>query len=159
MSNLLRIGKRLIPIEHVALFEPYVPTPDSPIRTERDFKSRIVLLNRDSVLSETPPLEMAEIHSFRLLPADSVATNPGIRFGVEAFVPAENFTPSKDFLTRLSWHDLDGNSQSKLLLTSPETALSIAVRGDSPDVPERENAAPIRPRRKRANRVGRTPKP
>lgn len=160
MTNLLRIGKRLIPIEHVALFEPYVHTPESPIRTTREFKSRIVLLNRDSVLSERAPAELAELHSFRLLPGDGVATNPAIRFGVEEFVPAENFKPSKDFLARLSWHDLDGNSQSKLLLTPPETALSIAVRGDAATLPEAESQEPIRPPgRKRASRPRRAPGP
>lgn len=151
MSNLMHVGKKLIPIEHVALIEPYIPTPDSPIKTTREFKSRIVLLNRDSVLSETAPGEMAEVHSFRMLASDSVATNPAIHFGVERFVPAENFTPSKDYLTRLSWTDLEGNSQSKLLLTSPEDVLSIAIRGDMPDATEPEvREVPPRRRRRRA---------
>lgn len=159
MSNLMRIGKRLVPIEHVALIEPYVQTPDSPIRTQREFRSRIVLLNRDSVLSETAPGELAEVHAFRLLPVDSVATNPGIRFAVEEFAPAANFKPSKDYLTRLSWHDLDGNSQSKLLLTTPEETLSIAVRGDLPHVPEMQPSEPVLPRRRRkaANRAAPRP--
>lgn len=158
MSNLLRIGKRLIPMEQVALFEPYVQNPESPIRSNREFKSRIVLLDRDSVLSETAAEEMAEIHSFRLLRQEQVATNPAIRFGVEDFVPAEGFTPSKEFLTRLSWHDLDGNSQSKLLLTSPEEVLSIVVRGEVPDA-EEIPPVPSRRRRKRAaaNRTAPTP--
>ena len=160
MSNLMRIGKRLIPIEHVALIEPFVQTPETPIRTNREFKSRIVLLNRDSVLSEAPPAEMAEVHAFRWLPADGVATNPAIHFGVEQFLPAENFTPSKDYLTRLSWQDLDGNSQSKLLLTEPETVIAITVRGDGvaparvePDV------EPQHPRRRRSPPANSGPKP
>ncbi len=152
MSDLIRIGKRLIPIEHVALIEPYVQTPETPIRTSRDFKSRIVLLNRDSVLSEEAPERIAEEHAFRTLAADCVATNPAIHFGVEEFQPAENFTPSKEYLTRLSWYDLDGNSQSKLLLTQPEIALAIAVRGDRAPTEEKTDPSPepARPRRKRS---------
>src|ERR1043165_8864728 len=159
MTNLMRIGRRFIPIEHVALIEPYVPTPESPIRTERDFKSRIVLLNRDSVLSETGAAELGAAHSFRLLPLDAVATNPAIRFGVEEFVPAENFTPSKDFLTRLAWYDLDGNSQSKLLLTPPEDALAIAVRGDVLDPQDAAQEPSPEPPRARRRRAPRAPKP
>lgn len=151
MSNLLRVRKRLIPIEHVALIEPFVQTPESPIRTEREFQSRIVLLDRDSVLCESGPEEMAAKYAFRLLRTDNVATNPTIHFGVEEFEAAAGFTPSKDFLTRLSWHDLDGNSQSKLLLTPPEETLSIAVRGDLPesDSDARPRPTPARPKRKR----------
>jgi hypothetical protein len=147
----MRVGKRILPIEHVALIEPYVETPETPIRTTREFKSRIVLLNRDSVLSETAPGELAEVYAFRMLPTDSVATNPSIHFGVEEFTPADDFKPSKDFLTRLSWTDLDGNSQSKLLLTEPETTLAIAVRGDQPsEDQERPEPLAARPKRKRA---------
>jgi hypothetical protein len=158
MSNLIRVGKRFIPVEHVALVEPYVPTPASPLRTSREFKSRIVLLNRDSVLSESAPEEIAEKHAFRVLPSDAVATNPAIRFGVEAFEPAENFTPSKNFMTRLSWHDLDGNSQSKLLLTAPEVALAIAVRGERPEGAAEAKAESERPRRKRGAAARTAPK-
>ena len=159
MSDLIRIGKRLIPVEHVALIEPYVHTPESPLRTQREFKSRIVLLNRDSVLAERPTDELAKEHAFRMLAADGVATNPAIHFGVEEFQPAENFTPSKDYLTRLSWHDLDGNSQSKLLLTNPETVLAVAVRGDGATSAATESVAqPARPRRKRSAAVGAGPK-
>lgn len=43
-----------------------------------------------------------------MLSADGVATNPSVHFGVEEFQPAENFKPAKNYLTRLSWHDLDG---------------------------------------------------
>lgn len=150
MSDLIRIGKRLIPVEHVALIEPYVHAPESPLRTQRELKSRIVLLNRDSVLAEQEAGELATEHAFRMLAADGVATNPAIHFGVEEFQPAENFTPSKEYLTRLSWHDLDGNFQSKLLLTNPETVLAVAIRGDGPTSGAPESAAqPARPRRKR----------
>lgn len=149
MDNLLRIGKRLIPLEHVALIEPYVPDANSPLQTTKFFKSRIVLLNRDSVLAEANPEEIAEEHSFRVLTTDGVATNPDIRFSVEEFQPAENFTPSKEYLTRLSWYDLDGNSQSKLLLTAPEVALSIAVRGDRMATADKVEPGPARPRRRR----------
>lgn len=149
MSNLMNVGKRIIPVEHVALIESYILNAESRIRTSREFKSRIVLLNGDSVLSETAPGEMAEVYSFRMMPKDGVATNPAIRFRVEQFEPAENFKPSKDYLTRLSWTDLDGNSRSKLLMSSPETVLSIAVRGDDHRAPPEAPKPTTRSRRRR----------
>jgi hypothetical protein len=158
MTDLIRIGKRLIPVEHVALIEPYVHTPDSPLRTNREFKSRIVLLNRDSVLSERVPDELAKEHAFRMLTADGVATNPSIHFGVEEFQAAENFTPTKDYLTRLSWLDFEGNSQSKLLLTNPETTLAVAVRGEGTMPTTTEAVKPQRPRRKRNRAADTGPK-
>ncbi len=149
MSNLMQIGRRILPIEHVALIESYIQQPEAPLRTSREFKSRIVLLNRDSVLSEVPPEEIAEQYAFRMLPADGVATNPTIHFGVEQFEPAAGFTPSKDYLTRTSWHDWDGNVQSKLLLTPPETTLAVAVRGEATDTADIQQQ-PACSKRKRA---------
>jgi hypothetical protein len=66
-----------------------------------------------------------------MLQMDRVATNPAIHFRVETFVPADGFAPAKAFATRLLWRDLDGNDQSKLLLSEPETVLAVAVRGDA----------------------------
>jgi len=66
-----------------------------------------------------------------MLAMDRVATNPAVRFSVETFVPADGFAPAKAYATRLLWKDLDGNEQSKLLLSEPETVLAVAVRGDA----------------------------
>jgi hypothetical protein len=131
MSNFVLIGKRLIPREHVALVEPFSLEANPRLRTERDFKARVVLINRDSILNEETPEALAKEHGFRMLPADNVATNPAVSFRVETFAPAEGFKPAKPYVTRLLWRDLDGNDQSKLLLTDPETVLAIAVKGEA----------------------------
>lgn len=89
------------------------------------------MINRDSVLTEQTPQVFAEAHAFRVLEADQIATNPSVAFRVETFEPADGFTPSKAFSTRLLWRDRDGNDQSKLLIAAPETVLAVVVRGET----------------------------
>ncbi len=131
MNNVITIGKRLIPIEHIAFVEPYDPSTNPKLQSSRDYKSRIVLINRESILTEQTPHTFAEAHGFRVLEADQIATNPSIGFRVETFEPADGFTPSKAFATRLLWRDRDGNDQSKLLLATPEAVLAVVVRGET----------------------------
>ena len=130
MPSMFMIGKKLVPAEQVALVEPYEPGANPRFQTSREFHSRIVLIDRDSILSEQTVEDFAKQHGFRVLREDGVATNPGIHFRVETFVPAEGFTPRKAYVTRLLWRDLDGNDQSKLLLTGPEKVLAVSVRGE-----------------------------
>jgi hypothetical protein len=132
MANFVIVGRRLIPREHIAFVEPYDPNANPRFQTSRDFKGRVVMVNRDSILIEETPQAFADANGFRMLPMDKVATNPAVHFRVETFVPAEGFTPAKAFATRLLWRDLDGNDQSRLLLSDPETVLAIAVTGDAP---------------------------
>lgn len=141
MSNVVTVGRRLIPAEHIVLVEPFDASANPNFQTTRDYKGRVVLLNRDSVLIEETPKVFAEANGLRMLADDGVATNPAIHFSVETFVPAENFVPSKAYATRLLWRDLDGNDQSKLMLSLPETVLTVAVRGE-PD--EKADARPGR---------------
>lgn len=137
MSTTVVIGKRHIPLEHVALVESFDPSLHPGIKTEKAFKARVVLIDRQSILTEETVEAFAGGHGFRFLAGDQAATNPAIRFGVENFVPAEGFEPTKPFLTRLSWRDLDGNTQSKLLLSTPEDVLAIAVTGENkPEAPQ-----------------------
>jgi hypothetical protein len=70
------------------------------------------------------------LNHFRLLPDEQVAAHPTVSFHVETFAPAEGFQPTKPYTTRLRWRDRDGNDQSKLLLTTPETVLAAVVRGE-----------------------------
>lgn len=147
-TTTLTVGKRLLPLEHIALFKPYEPAEHSRMQSERPFKTRIVLIDRDSVLSEEPLGALAERHGFRLLTVDNVATNPAVHFNVEAFEPREGFTPRKSYRSRLLWRDHEGEPQSKLLLTEPEKVLAIAVRGE-PQNPAAESDPPPRPRRRR----------
>lgn len=162
MNNVITIGKRLIPVEQIAFVEPYDPATNPKLQTSRDYKARIVMINRESILTEQTPQSFAEAHGFRVLETDQIATNPSVSFRVEMFEPADGFTPSKAFATRLLWRDRDGNDQSKLLIASPEKVLAVVVRGeaDSPitspsiasDLPD-EGTMRRPPRRRQANAV------
>ena len=86
------------------------------------------------------------------LPDDNVATNPAVRFRVETFEPSEGFQPRKPYQSRLKWRDQDGNEQSKLLLTKPETVIAVVLRGEAapaPDHQETPSEAPAPQRRVR----------
>jgi hypothetical protein len=131
MSNVLTVGKRLIPRSHIAFVEMYAPAANTRVQTNRDFLGRVVMLNRDNILIEEHPEAFAKTNGFRMIADDKVAVNPAVHFRVETFLPAEGFTPAKAYMTRLLWRDLDGNDQSKLLLTEPETVLQIAVTGET----------------------------
>ena len=106
------------------------------------------MVNRDSFLTEEPPQAFAEANGLRMLHMDRVATNPAIQFRVETFVPADGFAPAKAYATRLLWRDLDGNDQSKLLLSEPETVLAVAVRGGTDAYAPPQDPARRPPRRK-----------
>lgn len=126
------IGKRLVPVEQIALVEPFDAAAANPrFQSDKEFKARVVLLNRDSILTEEPSAQFAETHGFRRLAEEDVGANPLVHFNVEKFYPAEGFNPTKPYLSRLVWRDLDGNTQSKLLLAAPEAALAIVVRGEA----------------------------
>jgi len=156
MSATVTVGKRLIPIEHIALIEPFDPAAHPRMQTERPFKARIVLIDRESVLTEEALEAFAERHGFRLLSEDGIATNPAIHFSVAAFEPAEGFNPTKPYLSRLSWRDQDGNAQSKLLLAAPESVLAVVVRGEPVPTSSAEPAK-TNVRRNRRQRSNPTP--
>jgi hypothetical protein len=153
MNSVITIGKRLIPAEQIALIEPFDPASNPEFKSDKPFKARVVLLNRDTMLAETTPQEFAQAHGFRMLAEDSVAVNPAIGFRVETFEPTETFRPEKPFATRLKWRDGDGAEHSKLLLTRPETVIAVAVRGESEPGAATKTPLP-RPVRSRARRAG-----
>jgi hypothetical protein len=126
---MVTIGKRLIPLGHIALLEPFDPSAHPGMKTDKAFKARVVLIDRQSVLTEDTVEVFATAYGFRMLASEGVAVSPSVRFGVETFVPAEGFEPNKPYKSRLSWRDRDGNTQSKLLLSAPESVLAIAVTG------------------------------
>ncbi len=131
MTDTITIGRRLIPLDHIALVEPFDVAANPNLHTERDFRGRVVLIDRESVLTEETPAIFAEVHRFRLLAEESVAANPGIRFGVETFTPAEGFNPTRPYRSRLLWRNpFDGNTHSKLLLSAPELVLAVIVKGE-----------------------------
>jgi hypothetical protein len=138
-----------VPLEHIALVEPFDPSTQTRMQSERPFQARIVMIDRDSVLTEEALSAFAERHSFRMLNDDGIATNPAVHFSVEAFEASEGFTPTKPYRARLRWRDHDGEVQSKLLLTAPEDVLAIAVRGQEPASDAPANISPPARRRKR----------
>jgi len=87
-------------------------------------------------LTEDTPQAFAQAHSLRLLPEDGIATNPAVSFKVETFAPRDGFKTTKPYATRLMWRDQDGNEQSKLLVTKPETVIALALRGEEPGAAE-----------------------
>lgn len=153
MQDVITIGKRLIPVEQIAFAEPFDSASNPEFRPEKEFKARVVLLNRDTVLAEIAPQDFAEAHGFRVLAEDNIAVNPRVAFRVETFTPSESFKPQKAYLTRLKWRDPDGNEQSKLLLTKPEAVILIVLRGGSEPEPARKGS-PQRPIRARSPRRG-----
>jgi hypothetical protein len=57
MENVIALGKRLLRVEQIALVELFDPSSNSDFKPEKEFKARVVLLNRDTVLTETSPQE------------------------------------------------------------------------------------------------------
>jgi len=155
MTNTVTIGKRLIPLDHIALVEPFDPSAHPGMKTDKAFKARVVLIDRQSVLTEEESAGFAEAHGFRMLAEEGVATNPAIRFAVETFEPAEGFEPTKPFRSRLLWRDLEGNTQSKLLLSTPEVVLAAVVTGEgkaSSGSPTMARIKPGAPRERRRSK-------
>lgn len=157
MQDVITIGKRLVPLEQIALVEPFDPASNPEFQPEKPYKARVVLLNRDSVLAEFAPQEFSEAHGFRMLADDGVAANPAVVFGVETFAPTENFTPTKPYATRLKWRDHEGNDHSRLLLTKPEVVIAVAVRGEPEPAVTAKISARRPPRARSARRSTRKP--
>lgn len=129
MQDVITIGLRLLPLEQIAFAEPFDPASNPDFKSDRPFKTRVVLLNRDTVLAEMTVKQFTENYGFRLLEQDETAVNPAVAFRVETFVPTETFKPEKAYATRLKWRDAEGDEHSKLLLTSPEAVIAVALRG------------------------------
>jgi hypothetical protein len=150
MKNVITLGRKLVPVEQIALVEPFDAATNPDFKPEKPYKARVLLLNRTVVLTEATPQDFAHQQGFRVLAEDNVATNPTVAFRVEKFEPTETFKPTRPYLTRLMWRDEDGNEQSKLLLTKPEAVIAVALRGETEAGADRKE--PVR-RAKRATRV------
>ena len=146
--QIITIGKRLVPAEQIALVEPFDPASNPEFKPEKTYLARVVLLNRDTVLTETSPQAFAEANGFHLLADENIAINPSMAFSVETFTPTESFKPQKGYSTRIKWRDPDGNEQSKLLVMEPEAVvLELSRRGAKPA--EETKPLPQRPARSR----------
>src|SRR5271170_563086 len=123
-QNIIAIGRKRFPIEEIALVEPFEPPaePSPRFTSDKDFKARVVLIDRYNVLTE------------------------------DTFEASEGFTPRKPYQSRLKWRDQDGNEQSKLLLTRPETVIAVILRGEAAPAPGQQGTpseAPAPQRRAR----------
>lgn len=127
MPTFVTVGRKLIAQKHIALVELFETSASARIKTERGFLSRVVLVNRDSFLSEDPPAFFVSEHGFRMLPDDNVALNPLVLYQVEEFVPSEAYHPGKPYASRVLWKALDGNENSKLLLSLPEHVVAVVA--------------------------------
>jgi hypothetical protein len=126
--KVITIGKRLISADQVAFAELFDPAANPEFKPEKDFKTRVVLLDRDMVLTEQTPAEFASANELHLFAEDNVAVNRTIAFKIETFEPTESFNPSKRYKTRLKWSDAKGGDQSKLLVTPPETVIAEILK-------------------------------
>ena len=76
----LNIGKHLVPLEHIVLVEPFDPSTQTRMRTDKAYQTRVYLLDRETILAEEPLATFVEKHGFRRLSEDGIAAD-GIRAG------------------------------------------------------------------------------
>jgi hypothetical protein len=150
--QIITIGRRVIAADQIAVIEPFDPASNPEFQPEKEYKARIVLLNRDTVLTEITTQEFAAANGFYLLSDEAIAVSSSLAFGVESFTPTEKFKPEKAYRSRIKWRDPDGNEQSKLLLMEPETVvLELSRRGSTK--PDEARPTPRRPARRRRARL------
>jgi hypothetical protein len=123
--SVIRAGKRLLPVDQIALIEPFTPSPTAPVVSEKEFHGRVLMTNRDIVLTEQSPSIFAEEHAFSLIADDNIAINPAIAHRVQWFGTSDDFNPTWPYQMRLRWRDPARVSRSKLLVTHPDTVLEI----------------------------------
>lgn len=63
--KVITIGKRLVPSEQIAFVEVFDPSSNPEFKPEKEFKGRVVLLNREIVLTEQTPEQFAVARSGR----------------------------------------------------------------------------------------------
>jgi hypothetical protein len=130
MENIITVGQHHLAIGQVACVEPFDASAQrEDFRSDKPYRSRIVLLNRDTHLSEDTPEAFVTRYGFLFLAEDETAFNPGLFYKVSSFTPTATFNPRKPFKTGVEWTDAFGEKQRKLLLTQPEIVLATLVRG------------------------------
>lgn len=104
----------------MAFVESFDPASNPDFRTDKPFKLRVVLLNRETVIAEAPPQEFAASHGFCMLGDHHIAVDPSLGFRVETFSPIESFKPENAYATRLKWRDLGGKACNGTLVLGHE---------------------------------------
>lgn len=148
MPDVITIGKRLIALDHIAFVEPFNPARNPDFKPTKEYKARLVLLNREIVLTEEEPRAFAEARGMRFLDEDNIGINPSVFFKVETFEPTDDFRPEKPFRSRLKWRGIAGKEHSKLLLADPVSLVEFLGARASLD-------AKRPPRRANGRRFGR----
>ena len=74
-QNIIAIGRKRFPIEEIALVEPFEPPaePSPRFTSDKDFKARVVLIDRYNVLTEDTVEAFAEANKFRRLNGSSAS--------------------------------------------------------------------------------------
>ena len=148
MSGIITIGSRLIAKKQIAFVEPFDQAANPNFTSSRPFHARLVLLNRESVLTEATIEAFAGMHGFRVLADDQLALNPAVPFAIERYAADTRFPTTKAYATRLRWRDAEGRDQSKLLLSAPESVVDC-LQGQAGGA-DTKPAKIRRPRRRRA---------
>lgn len=158
MQTVVVIGREHVPIEDIALVEPFDRASNPSLTSKKEFNARVVRRNGRGILTEMTPQQFADTHGFRMLSADNVAVNPhpAIDFRVETFERSESFNPDKPFLTRLRWRGPNGEDRQRLLLTEPNTVVAVVLRGE-PESGADQRKPPPRPKERPPRR--RSPAP
>ncbi|MGY3235624.1 hypothetical protein ACVWZ4_003833 [Bradyrhizobium sp. USDA 4472] len=52
MFHIITVGKRLVPIEDIAIVEAFEARDDPSLRSSKEFRARVVLVDRESLLIE-----------------------------------------------------------------------------------------------------------
>ena len=126
MPKTVTIGRKLIPLDCIMVVEPFDPAEHPDMSSERAFKARVVLCDRQSVLMEETVEAFSKTYGFRILEADHVALNEDSFFTVETFSPRSGFEPGKPYRSRLIWRDRNVK-HSKLLLSEPEAVVEATT--------------------------------
>jgi hypothetical protein len=68
MQNVITVGRVLVPVEQIAYVEVFEPSPNGQFKPEKPYKSRVVLLNRETVLREATPQSSRKPTTFACSP-------------------------------------------------------------------------------------------
>lgn len=146
--KIFTIGKRSVPLAQFAYVEPADLGSNTKVKSDKEVKSRAVLTNRDTVLTEMSPLQFAEDHGMKILTEDQLALNSDhVVFRVETFEPTEKFQAGTvSVASELA--SPGGAEHSRLLLMEPAVLATMAAN-QSADYELSSNRLPQRPARGR----------
>ena len=133
-QNIIAIGRKRFPIEEIALVEPFQPPAEPPPRftSDKDFKARVVLIDRYNVLTEDTVEAFAEANKFRRLcrdqPGDPVSGRDLRAFGGFSATQTLSVPPQ---MAR------SGRQRAKQAVADKtETVIAVVLRGEAAPAPD-----------------------